>query len=288
MARKKHKHEDHVDESWLVPYSDLLTLLLALFIVMFAMSSADQAKFEQFGYAWKETVESGFVGVSPDAEEGGEEIEKGTEEEIQDPGVVISSEEIEKLKALQAEIDQYIQDMGYEEEISTKYTDDGLLIVIKDNILFESGSAELGPTHNTVMAPLADILKKTADTTEIIVSGHTDNVPIHNAQYDSNWRLSMDRAVNFMTELINMGGMPVDTFSARGYGEMKPLVPNDTEENKARNRRVEVLVRPKVNMNEAAAAEKEAEEKAEAESADTEESADKEAESEEKEEKSGH
>lgn len=285
MSRKKHKHEEHVDESWLVPYSDLLTLLLALFIVMFAMSSADQAKFEQFGYAWKETVESGFVGVDSDAEEAGEETSQNNASE-ETEGIVISSEEIEKLKALQAEIDQYIKEQGYEDEMSTKYTDDGLLIVIKDNILFESGSAELGVEHNAVMAPLADILKKTSDTTEIIVSGHTDNVPIHNAEYDSNWRLSMDRAVNFMTELIDMGGMPVDTFSARGYGEMKPLVANDTPEHRAQNRRVEVLVRPKVNMNEEVAAQKEAENAAAVGSSD-EESSEKETKTEEKEE-SGH
>lgn len=246
MSRKKHKHEEHVDESWLVPYSDLLTLLLALFIVMFAMSQVDQKKFEQFGKAWEDAVNSGFVNVESKANKEGE-----LEEEPATPAeeVVISSTEIEELKDLQTEVEAYIKEHHYEEEMATKYTDDGLLIVIKDNILFNSGSAVLDAENVAVIAPLATILNSTESATEIIVSGHTDNVPVHNALYDSNWRLSMDRAVNFMTELIKGSGRSYESFSARGYGETKPLAPNDTAANKAINRRVEVLIRPKFNLN---------------------------------------
>ncbi|MFP3916517.1 flagellar motor protein MotB [Lysinibacillus telephonicus] len=240
MAKKakKKKHDEHIDESWLLPYSDLLTLLLALFIVLFASSSIDQAKMEQMSQVFTEIFEgsSGFMDhtsviQNPTA------ITDGVSEQqaayIQDQ---------KELKEIQERIDNFIAVNELESTFATKITDEGLLITIRDSILFDSGKADVKQDYISIAEELSKLLQLDPPRF-IVVTGHTDNVPQNNAEFRSNWELSVMRAVNLM-KLIMDSNPQLDPkyFSAKGYGEYNPIASNDTEAGRAQNRRVEVLI----------------------------------------------
>ena len=250
--RKKKHHEDHMDESWLIPYADLLTLLLALFIVLFAMSSVDAVKFQQLSKAFND-VFSGGTGVfefqspmpegqmeSPDERK--EDVEKNDEEKAD------AAKDQMELLAIQQKVNSYIEDKKLTDKLDTKLTDEGLLLTIRDNVLFESGRAEVRNTDVNIANEIADLLVMEPPR-NIIISGHTDNVPIRTARYESNWELSVMRAVEFMKIILKNGQLDPRWFSAKGFGEFQPVATNDTAEGKARNRRVEILILPRTSNN---------------------------------------
>ncbi|WP_066052672.1 flagellar motor protein MotB [Robertmurraya korlensis] len=258
--RKKHHHEEHVDESWLIPYADLLTLLLALFIVLFSMSSVDAKKFQAMAEVFNQEFTSGtgiFEFPSPIPEEGAtapdeqtndsEEIEqsqsgeKMTEEQKQK--LAQQAEQVE-LQAIQAKVNEYVSSKGLQDKLETKLTDEGLLLTIRDNVLFESGSDAVRTQDLQIVKEISELLVMDP-ARSIIISGHTDNVPIKNAQFSSNWELSVMRAINFMKILLENKSLDPSWFSAKGFGEFKPIAPNDDTAGKARNRRVEILILPR-------------------------------------------
>lgn len=245
--KKKEHHEEHADETWLIPYSDLLTLLLALFIVLFASAQVDEKKFEEL----KATFNIAFSGnpailERPKAGEG----DPATPTVPQLPTIVdplngpkekAYMQETAQLIELKKTLDKYIADNGLQGDLSTALTEDGLMIRIKDAALFPSGSANLRPESLRLGTEIAKLL--TPLTQKVTVSGHTDNMPINTREFPSNWELSSQRAVNFMRFLLSQqqGLMPA-RFSATGYGEFRPLAGNNTVEGRSANRRVEVLI----------------------------------------------
>ncbi|GAM16119.1 flagellar motor protein MotB [Mesobacillus selenatarsenatis] len=250
--RKKKHHEEHMDESWLIPYADLLTLLLALFIVLFAMSSVDATKFQQLSKAFND-VFAGGTGVfefqspmpegqmeSPDERK--EDVEKNDEDEDD-----IAKDQMELL-AIQQKVNSYIEEKKLTDKLETKLTDEGLLLTIRDNVLFESGRAEVRTSDINIAKEIADLLVMEPPR-NIIISGHTDNVPIRTARYESNWELSVMRAVEFMKIILKNEQLDPRWFSAKGFGEFQPVATNDTAVGKARNRRVEILILPRTSNN---------------------------------------
>ncbi|MFN2745952.1 MULTISPECIES: flagellar motor protein MotB [Bacillus] len=248
MARKKkHKdHEEHVDESWLIPYADLLTLLLALFIVLFAMSSIDAKKFEMLSKSFNAvfTGGTGMMDYSSFTEPKTSTTEEGkSPDEPKDIAKIQKEKDRQSLKKIQDHINQFIKKKNLEKQVNTKLTDEGLLLSIEDNIFFDSGKAEIRPQDVQLAKEVSDLLVLNPPR-NIVISGHTDNVPIKNSQFKSNWHLSVMRAVNFMSLLIENPKLDPKIFSAKGYGEYKPIAPNDTEEGRRKNRRVEILILP--------------------------------------------
>ncbi len=245
--KKKEHHEEHADETWLIPYSDLLTLLLALFIVLFASAQVDEKKFEEL----KATFNIAFSGNPaildrPKSDKG----EPNTPTVPQLPTVVdplngpnekAYMQETAQLIELKKTLDKYITDNGLQGDLNTALTEEGLMIRIKDAALFPSGSANLRPESLRLGTEIAKLL--TPLTQKVTVSGHTDNMPINTREFPSNWELSSQRAVNFMRFLLSQqqGLMPA-RFSATGYGEFRPLAGNNTAEGRSANRRVEVLI----------------------------------------------
>ena len=123
-------------------------------------------------------------------------------------------------------------------------TEQGLLIRIRDSALFDSGSADLRSDAQKISAKIADLLGSVEQS--ILISGHTDNVPINTARFPSNWDLSSQRALNVMKFILATNSkLKPERFSAIGHSEYRPLAPNDNEQNRAKNRRVEVLVQRK-------------------------------------------
>lgn len=249
MFRRKRndQEEENMDESWLLPYSDMLTLLLALFIVLFAMSEVDVRKFEQLASIFRTEFTSGAgiidegVSITPETppvnKNENEEEEEKTEEEI------AQFKEYQELKMIQQNIEEYITTNSLTETLGTKLTSEGLLITVRTDITFDSGSAKVKKQGVEIAKEIAAFLS-TDPPHEIVVNGHADDRPMYNEEYSSNWELSSMRAIQFMYLLLESSQLEPKWFSARGYGEYRPTVPNTTEENRTINRRVEVLIQP--------------------------------------------
>ena len=247
MRKNKRKKEDHhVDESWLLPYSDLLTLLVALFIVLFAMSEIDVQKHDEMSAFFKSEFSSGDKGIMefpvpvPDKET--QEKDK-KEQEKTDQGQT----ELINLQEIQKKIDNYIMENKLTESLETGLSDEGLMVSIKSDISFDSGSAEVNREGREIAREISHLLI-TDPPHHIVISGHTDNVPQNNTKFGSNWELSVMRAVNFMSLVLDNGKLDAAKFSAKGFGEHQPIVPNDSQENRAKNRRVEVLILPNFDI----------------------------------------
>ena len=270
MARKK-KHEEHVNaEAWAIPYGDLVTLLFALFTVMYAMSSVNEGKFRvlsdsmiaAFNGAPKsvQPVNIGdrqpgkggdkpLVGVAPTAlmkikdpvsTPGGEltprdpAADKGAAHEDL-PGALIRMER-QVQNAMQALIDANL--------VTVRRENMWLEIEINTDILFPSGAAEFSPAAEPVLDKLAEVLKPFPNP--IRVEGHTDNRPIRTAAFPSNWELSAARAASVVHEFTKTGIDPL-RLEIVGFGEFHPRQPNASPEGRNANRRVAVLVLEEVS-----------------------------------------
>lgn len=238
---KKHKHEEHMDESWLVPYADVLTLLLALFIVLFASSSVDQIKLERMSAVFNQVFDggTGFLDQPASIESPDAQIDGQTE---QNSAYLKDQQELDEIKD---SVDNFIAVNELEGQFATEMTEEGLLVTIRDNILFDSGEAEVKPEYMPTIKELAAVLVSDP-ARNIVITGYTDNVPA-GPNYSSNLELSLLRASKFYLALITSNNqLDSSKFSAKGYGENNAIAPNDTAEGRAKNRRVEVLIQPNV------------------------------------------
>lgn len=247
MAKKRHKkHEEEASEAWLLPYSDLMTLLLALFIALFAISQTDQTKLNQLAQAFTAAFNMGgpsfFDKAGPNVSP---QRQLMTDE---DAGNAAYIQENETLQDLKEQLDAYILQNSLEEELSTQLEEEGLMIRIKERALFQSGSAELAGESQRIASIVAKLLAAVPE--RVLISGHTDTDPINTAQFPSNWELSSVRAMTFMKYLLEINSdLNPARFSAIGYGEYRPIAPNDTPENKQQNRRVEILIARTLSFN---------------------------------------
>ena len=250
---KKHKkehHEEHADETWLIPYADLLTLLLALFIVLYAMSSTDSKKFQDMSKAFNIAFSSG-IGV---LEQSSVISQANQFENSQDPKhhedtkdmseeerEALQQKEQQDLEKLKQQVDKYIQSNGLTTQLDTKLNQSQLTITISDSSLFAPGSARVKPESRKLAIEISNMLTKYSDY-EVVVSGHTDNVPINNDEFESNWELSSMRAIRFMNIVLENKQLNPRNFSNIGYGEYRPIASNDTAGGRSKNRRVEVSI----------------------------------------------
>ncbi|MDQ1146324.1 chemotaxis protein MotB [Bacillus sp. SORGH_AS 510] len=249
MRRQRRKleeeHEEHIDESWLIPYADILTLLLALFIVLFASSTVDKAKYESIMEAFKseltgtkiESKDSG-LSIKPSDKESDEKTSEQKPATAPEAAPAPSKEEVE-LNQLKEQLTKYIKENHLEAVISLTDTKRGVEISLKDVILFDPGKADLKQSSYQTLDVLVG-LSKTVDN-PISIEGHTDNVPIKNTAYASNWELSSARAVSVL-HFFETKSILKDRLQFVGYGEYKPIYPNDTKEHKQANRRVNIVI----------------------------------------------
>ncbi len=257
MAKKKKHgppHEEEAGEAWLLPYSDLMTLLLALFLCLFCMSKVDGGKAQAMGAAFGKAFGIGMggggllpgLGLMSYPQQGGSGEGDGDGD---DNGNRAYLAENETLEHLQQTMDQYIVTNHLKDELKTTLTEEGLMIRIKETALFPSGSAELVDDSQLIVPVVAGLLAAIPE--RVIISGHTDNVPIATAQYPSNWELSSARAMTFMKALFASNAkLNPARFSAIGYSEYRPVATNDTEEGRHRNRRVEIMIARSFKMAE--------------------------------------
>jgi|SRR5579871_769 len=240
--KKKHEHVNH--ERWLVSYADFITLLFAFFVVLFASSQSDkkkqiqistamQAAFKPLGIFESHSKTPALTDVSnaaanvPPAALTLPLTSAGTE----------SPEETEKHLSqwLQAKIAAGLIAPG---SVTMRITGEGLVISLHEAGFFPSGSAEVRPASLPMLMNLA----ATLPSGPLRVEGHTDNVPIHTAQFATNWELSTARASAIARLLLEHGSIDPASLSAAGYAEFHPVADNSTELGRAQNRRVDVIL----------------------------------------------
>ncbi|NLJ72397.1 MAG: OmpA family protein [Syntrophomonadaceae bacterium] len=232
---KRKKEPEHMDESWLIPYSDMLTLLLALFIVLYAMSTVDVGKFEEL----KQTLNAVFLGAP-----GILVSDKGLTEEDDNPLMDNTTRdylnEEKQLQSYQKQMTEYFEEMGISNIVTSTLVEQGLLITIQDLALFDSGKANVREESWDLLYYIGEILAQIGN--EVQVKGHTDNLPINTVEFPSNWELSTTRALNVVKKFVENPELKPYRFSVVGYSEYRPIQPNSTLEGRAKNRRVELLI----------------------------------------------
>lgn len=242
MKKKKQHQEEHVDEAWLLPYADMLTLLLALFIVMFAMSQVDKEKLQKAAQQFN-TV---FAG-------GGRVLQNDGNKAVSLERAPLSNDaksiaEQDAMVSVKNELEEEIKASGYADKIQVDIDSEGLHISIQDTVLFGSGDAQILDKFYPLLTQISNMIKPLNN--DIGVAGHTDNVPIKNNKYPSNWELSSARSLNVIYFMTNNAGISPDKFSIHAFGQYKPKFDNSTDEGRAKNRRVELIVMRKYQIDE--------------------------------------
>ena len=211
---------------WLLTYADMITLMLALFIILFAMSTISRVKVQEFA----KLVSAGFdnvwsVNQPPNGGTNGEQ----------------SFNASANIPAIQRELQRYVERHKLQNQVQVHLDKRGLVItLLSDKSYYDSGSAELRPETKKIIDDIYHFLKKNNNL--IRVEGNTDNVPIHTALYPTNWELSTARAVGVVRYMVEDDGLDPTRVSAAGYGEFRPRKPNDNDADRQQNRRVDIVL----------------------------------------------
>jgi chemotaxis protein MotB len=265
---------DGGDERWLLTYADMITLLMALFIVMWAISSVNTTKFAELSVSLKQAFNgklaeggdsalNGATSLMPAqpslvGDAAGKPVSTDTstiappafEPITADPvakaqAAVDAAEaaDLQNLARLKKSLDAWTAEHGLKKKVETRIDERGLVIrVLTDDLLFDSGGAVLKPTALPLLSKVAGFIGNTTKVrNDIRVEGNTDNVPISTAEFRSNWELSAARATAVLESLLH-NGISATRLSATAYGSQRPLTANSTEGGRSTNRRVELVV----------------------------------------------
>jgi chemotaxis protein MotB len=234
MARRKYDEQGEHHDRWLISYADFITLLFAFFVVMYAVSSVNEGKYKVFSEslgnafggpgATKQVTESQTVALPNPL------LRKRTE---------AMKRERERLTRLASDLKSTLAPLVKEGKVRVTQSSRGVSVEINASVLFAPGDSTLQPESVTALRSLAAVLKN--DPHAIEVEGHTDNVPIRNVIFPSNWELSAMRAGSVVRLFVD-AGVPGGRLTAVGFADNHPVAPNDTAEGRARNRRVAVTI----------------------------------------------
>ncbi len=256
--RRRKKYAGHANhERWLVSYADFITLLFAFFVVLYASSQVDKRKIGRLALSIQVAFqELGVFETSntkiplSDAEsvpfsqvQVVENSEKTTDiEHFVQPmkGILSTNQSAAPMKVLQSELEKALAPEISKHTVDIQARREGLIVSLREIGFYESGSASLRPSSKEAIDRLAAVLR--AHTESLRIEGHSDNQPIHNARFDSNWELSTARAADLVKLLITHYHFDPTRLAAAGYAEYHPVSSNDTPEGRARNRRVDVVI----------------------------------------------
>lgn len=246
MLNQKMRTIKSSTDRWLLTYADMMNLLLIFFIVLYSMSQIDQAKYEALSQALRQAFQS---------EQMGKDSEESTKSIIQAPGknglleggsTFYPAELESEKKAMEIvieKIEAMIEASGLVGQVNVTKQERGIQISIPSQLLFQVGSDVLEPTHQEKLMQIGSILQSEAlIKNQIRIEGHTDSDPINTPRFASNWELSAARAVSVLRFLIEKNRLASNRIAATGYGEMWPLQPNTSAENKSKNRRVDIVI----------------------------------------------
>lgn len=238
--RRRHRPKQEPDnpDRWMVSYADFITLLFAFFVLMYAVSSDSEGKFEVLTSTLSKTFSTADQSASPSV---GHVVASKPEKEVKDPSLSKLQDLARNkvMKQISEEVTSTLKPLIDQGVVDVTRNSLWVEINIKSNILFKSGDAILQVQARPTLAELAAVLRRFPN--EIQVEGHTDNIPISNNVFPSNWELSAARAANVVNLLMTEGVAP-ERLSAIGYGEHRPLVVNDSDASRGKNRRVAVFI----------------------------------------------
>jgi chemotaxis protein MotB len=250
MARRVKPQHTANHERWLVSYADFITLLFAFFVVMYGMATVDAKKMKQVAQSFQQAFNvtgSGGVGTLPviEADFAPSLSERPAVQLEPSLGLFMmlqrEQEELRNLEqAIQGTLQAATAHAKLVEMVQVYLDEQGLVISLSAKYFFDSGKAALRPEVLPIIEQIAGLLKPL--DRELRIEGHTDDVPIQTAIYPSNWELSAARATYVIKYLTEKLGFSPQRLSAVGYGEFRPIASNATEEGRARNRRVDIVV----------------------------------------------
>jgi chemotaxis protein MotB len=250
------EHENH--ERWLLTYADMITLLMVLFIVLYAISQVDLAKFGKLrtglsdsfgdktpavfdgGSGGQGALEGGQAPISPLPSASKEELLVAGEKALKEQ--YAAAQEQQHLQETKDKLSESLSKAGLDTKVRFRVEQRGLVVTIAtDQVLFKVGQAALEPGGRGVLDQLATALRTLPNL--IAIEGHTDDTPIlGSALFDTNWELSTARATTVLRYLIERHGLPAERLSASGYADQRPVADNLTDAGRAANRRVEIVV----------------------------------------------
>lgn len=256
MARRHRRAPDEGGSgySWMDTYGDMVTLLLCFFVLLYSFSSIDAKK--------QSALINAFTGSeSPSAINtmDAESVRKNPIEPI-DSMVNYSNRTTskgDKLKNVQSfdqlykKIKKYISDNKLESQLTVYKTDDTIILRFGEVFLFKSGKADLLPSGQAQLKNIISVISQNSSAIKLItIEGNTDNVPIKNSKFSDNWDLSVTRACNVLHTVLNYGIIDPSKLAAVGYGEYQPIDTNLTAEGRARNRRVDFVIKRMLDKSE--------------------------------------
>lgn len=226
---------------WMVTFSDLVTLILVFFILLFSMSQVDAVKFKAIADSFKERqILDFYPSIIPLDEPATEEPimpDDGQDEGKQDGDSILEQLSLDQLMA---EVEKFLEESGLQDIIVATRNERGVILILPEDVLFPTAEATILTSADPFLNKVGELLEKMPNM--IRVEGHTDNRPISNFRYPSNWELSSARASSVIRHLITGHQLDSSRFIAIGYAETRPIVPNDNLENLQKNRRVEILI----------------------------------------------
>jgi chemotaxis protein MotB len=221
MRKKKRPAEYDNPDRWVVSYADFITLLFAFFTVMYAISHVDSGKLDRFSGSMKSALKSSGTATSNNP------IIEGIKP--------INYEDAR----LEKEMRSALEKSGIMDQAVLSRDERGVLLSLGDTVLFDPGFAEVKAEARPLLTAVAGIIRQTQN--RISIEGHTDNTPIRNSRYPTNWELSTARATSVLMSLLHDHHVNPERFSASGYGEYRPASSNASPEGRAKNRRVDII-----------------------------------------------
>lgn len=249
MSRKRRKKPHLNHERWLVSYADFITLMFALFVVLFATSQADKKKQAAVSQAIDRAFRS--LGLFEPAKINPQAKGFAVSKDAAAPVNIVLGDQLaaspavkQDLHRLEHELQGKLSDQISQHVVAMHIGRDGLVISLREAGFYSSGSAAPHPSSLPSLDAIAETLKKTPY--DVRIEGHTDNVPIHTVHFDSNWELSTARASTLARLFIERQGFQPERLSASGYAEYHPVASNATAEGRSENRRVDIIVLPHI------------------------------------------
>lgn len=231
MRKRKQQHENN--ERWLISYADFMTLLFALFVVLYSSSQVDKAKMAKLSSAITAGFQQLGVGMGPGA---GLVVIPNTSPL---PPAAHGGQQ-HTLSSIRRTLEVELADELKQRTLSLRETSEGLVLSLRELGFFDSGSANLRANSVATFDRIGSVLASVGSNLRI--EGHTDNIPIHTLQFKSNWELSTARATEIVRLLLTREGIGPERLSAAGYAEYHPIAENSTEDGRRLNRRVDIVI----------------------------------------------
>lgn len=222
---------------WIITFADMVTLLMVFFILLFAIGTVEQDKWRQIKESLREALGADAIeemGTRQGLDVIKTQVDEKTVHAVDEVGAMVNRE----MEDIISEVEEFVFKNKLSGKVRVSSDERGAVITISDVVLFPAGSADMTSRGRATLRQVFDVLKQF--NYNIKVEGHTDNTPIHTMRYPSNWELSASRAAEVAHMLID-DGYPPERLSVEGFAEFRPKVPNTGPENRAINRRIEVV-----------------------------------------------